>query len=301
MGIAEGRERDVDVEHRSFDLERRGRRADRRKARPLAKRGEVAGEHLADAHDRIDFVGAVDERHVLRGLGEHGEVLDELAAVEGDVGGADLGPHEVELGELVHERRALAQVLQRAGPARARAKVERLGDAAARGKPERLVGADQGVVGRRGAGHREGARAPGDGPFDELAGQVHDAGSVVDLSAARRQQRQHARAGQAYADRREQVDGLVCDAALLVLGEPRGPCLHKPHTFPRAAVRALVRGLGGGPGRRATGPFAGHDVTTPGRCQPETFRSNDNQHNLLSLQRACLNWRCESARMTHSL
>ena len=105
----------MDVERGTVGLERRGRGADRREAWPLAKAGEIARQDLGDAQDGIDLVGAVDEGDVLRRLGEHREVLDELAALERDVGGADLGPHEVELRQLVHEGGALPQVLQRAG------------------------------------------------------------------------------------------------------------------------------------------------------------------------------------------
>ena len=240
---ASGGQRDVDVERGAVDLQRRGRRAHGRKARPRGEALEVAAEQLADAHHGVDLCRAVDERDVLRGLGEHGEVLEQLTAIEGKVGGADLGPHEVELGQLVVQGGAVAHVLQRAGAAHPGAKIERLRDAAARAEADRLARTEHDVVGRRRTGHHERARAAGQRPFDQLARQADDAGALVDPGAALGQQGQHARAGEAHAGVREELEGLVGDAALLVAREPRRVCLHRLRLTSRSprAARQLAR------------------------------------------------------------
>ena len=210
--------------------------------------------------DGVDFCGTVDERHVLGRLGEHREVLDELAAVEGDVGGADLGPHEVELRQHVHEGGALPQVGERAGPPLTRAKVEGLGDAAAGGEMERFVLPEDHVVGKRGAGHDKRAGTLRERPLDELSRQASDARGFVDLGPMLGQQGQQTGAGEAHTDAAQQADSLVCDTALFGLGQPRRACLHGPGHLrgplrraptlpcaaavgrPRAAPRALFEG-----------------------------------------------------------
>ena len=95
---------------------------------------------------RVDFARAVDERHVPGGLGEQREVLHELTTLERHVGGAHLRPHEVELRQFVHQRRALTQVAESARPAIAGAVVHRLGDAAARSEVERFAFAEKNDV-----------------------------------------------------------------------------------------------------------------------------------------------------------
>ena len=213
-------------------------------------RSRSPDRRLADAQHRVHFLGAVDERHVLRRLGDHGEVLDELAALERDVGRADLRPHEVHLGELVHEGGALAQVLEGAWPPQARAEVEGLGHAPAGGEVERLVRPEDDVVLRSGAGHHEGTRNLGDRPLDEVAGQAGDACGFVDLGASRGEQRQHLGTREAHADGLQHLEGLIRDAALLGLGEPCRLRLHvRPHLRgPKPS--ALPQSRSGPDGRR---------------------------------------------------
>ena len=190
--------------------------------------------------DGVDLAGAVDEGHVLARLGEQREVLGELALLERHVGRADLRPHDVELRQLVDQRRALAQVLQRAGAALAGAEVERLGDAAAGREVEGLALVQQHVVGLGEAGHQDAPRALAGRPLHQLARQARDAGGVVDLGAALREQRQDRGAGEAHAHAAEQLDRLVDDRALLGFAQPRRVCFHRH--LPRELVSAAAAG-----------------------------------------------------------
>ena len=233
-------EGDVDVQGAAVHLQRRGGSDHRRDARPGAEALEVAGERLADAQHGVHFSRAVHEGHVLGGLGEHGEVLGELALLERHVGRADLRPHDVELRQLVHERRALAQVLQRAGAALAGAEVEGLGDTAAGHEVEGLALGQQHVVGLGEAGHQDVPRALAGRPLDQLAGEAGDAGGVVYLGAALLQQRQDRGAGEAHAHAAEQLDRLVDDSPLLGFAQPGRVCLHRH--LPRVLVASQPAG-----------------------------------------------------------
>ena len=104
-------------------------------------------ERLADAADGVDLAGAVDEGHVLGRLGEQREVLRRARAARAGTSDALTCVHMMSSSrQLVHERRALAQVLQRAGAPHAGAEVERLGDAAAGREVEGLALVQQHVV-----------------------------------------------------------------------------------------------------------------------------------------------------------
>ena len=158
----------MEVEQLAVDLE--GRRCGEQSAesRPRGKRAGPVGEHIDHAQDGVGSGRAVDERHVLVRLAEHGVVDDQLAHFERYIVGRDRGPHHVHFGRLVQQSRGRPQVGERGGTPLTGLVVEHESRTPGRAEVRGFTVVQHYVVLRRGPAHDDPPRAQLDSAAHEV-------------------------------------------------------------------------------------------------------------------------------------